>query len=138
MLLNVIVPELPSNGLFIPIPSSFPIGCWIFAAICKTVININLPINQTPWLLVLLSLLVQAVVHCGPLFTVISCSHSPALQQCRPVLFLLLVQQPGVDFQFRSMVPVLNSTKFLRQFVSDWPRSGAALSRDLEGVLYKF
>lgn len=36
VLLNEIVPELPSNGLFIPIPSSFPpIGCWIFAAICK-------------------------------------------------------------------------------------------------------
>ena len=37
-------------------------------------------------------LLVQAVVHCGPLFMVIWWFHSPALRQCRPVLFLWLVQ----------------------------------------------
>jgi len=46
-----------------------------------------------------LSFLVQAVVHCGPLYAVIWWSHSPALRQCRPVLFLWLVQQPGMDFQ---------------------------------------
>ena len=44
-------------------------------------------------------LLVQAVVHCDPMFTIIWWSHSPALRQCRPVLFLSFVQQPGMDFQ---------------------------------------
>src|SRR6218665_2863122 len=42
---------------------------------------------------------VQAVVHPGPLPTVIWWSHSPALRQCRPVHFLWLVLQPGMDFQ---------------------------------------
>ena len=42
---------------------------------------------------------VQAVVHSGPLLTVIWWSHSPALRQCRPVHFLLLAQKPGMDFQ---------------------------------------
>ena len=42
---------------------------------------------------------VQAVVHSGPLLTVIWWSHSPALRQCRPVHFLWLVQKPGMDFQ---------------------------------------
>src|SRR6218665_3688373 len=44
-------------------------------------------------------LLVQAVAHYGPLFTVIWWSHPPGMRQCRPVLFLWLVQQPGLDFQ---------------------------------------
>src|SRR6218665_3582585 len=35
---------------------------------------------------------VQAVVHSGPLLTVIWWSHSPALRQCRPVHFLWLTQ----------------------------------------------
>src|SRR6218665_1776004 len=42
---------------------------------------------------------VQAVVHSGPLLTVIWWSHSPALRQCKPVHFLWLVQKPGMDFQ---------------------------------------
>src|SRR6218665_3332386 len=41
----------------------------------------------------------QAVIHFGPLLTVIWWSHSPALRQCRPVHFLWLVQKPGMDFQ---------------------------------------
>jgi len=36
------------------------------------------------------------------------------------------------------MVLVLNSTTFSRLYFSAWPGSGAPLSRDLEGVLYKF
>ena len=35
-------------------------------------------------------------------------------------------------------MPVLNSTTFSRLFFSAWPRSGAPLSSDLEGALYKF
>ena len=35
---------------------------------------------------------VQAVVHSGPLLTVIWWSYSPALRQCRPVQFLWLVK----------------------------------------------
>src|SRR6218665_2528356 len=34
-----------------------------------------------------------------PLFTVMWWSHSPALRQCRPVLFLWLVQQHGMDLR---------------------------------------
>src|SRR6218665_3530991 len=54
------------------------------------------------WLLSSLYLLVQAIVHCGSMFTVIWLSHLPALLQCRPVLFLWLVQQRGMNFQCQS------------------------------------
>jgi len=45
---------------------------------------------------------VQAVVRCCPLSTVIWLSHLPALLQCRPVLFLWLVQQREMDFQSKA------------------------------------
>jgi len=88
-------------------------------------------------------LLVHAVVHCGPLSTVIWLSHLPALLQCRPVLFLWLVQQRGMDFQYRFKAHLPNGAcsqfyHLLKTVFSAWPGSGALLSRDLEGVLYKF
>ena len=63
------------------------------------------------------SLLVQAVVHCGPLFTVIWWSHSPARRQCRPVLFCCLANNLKWPSDWSKApppqtVPVLNSTTF--------------------------
>src|SRR6218665_951277 len=67
---------------------------------------------------------------------------APALRQCRPILCLLLVQQPGMDSN-RSKAP---PKRFLfsipppsqDMLFSAWPRSGAPLGMDLEGTLYKF
>src|SRR6218665_2528907 len=78
------------------------------------------------WLGALLSaalpLLVQAVVHCEPLSTVILWSNSPAQfalsATIQTLYFLWLVQQPGMDFQHilgaSQTVSVLNSTIFSR------------------------
>ena len=82
-----------------------------------------------------LSLLVQAVVHCGPLSTVICNNADP---------FFFRGWYYNLEWTSnRSKAPprwclFSTSTTFSRLLFSAWPGSGAPLSRDLEGALYKF
>ena|SRR6218665_184633 len=97
----------------------------------------------------MLSSLVQAVVRCGPLFSVhgnlvVSFARS-ATMQTRSFSVVGPTTWNGLPIdrkhlQNGRLTPVLNSTTFSRLLFSAWPGSGAPLItiRDLEGALYKF
>ena len=61
--------------------------------------------------------------------------------QCWPMKRAVMVNWVVCVSRFWTMdtaVTILNSSTFSRLFFSAWPGSGAPLSRDLEGALYKF
>src|SRR6218665_1663196 len=91
-----------------------------------------------------LALLVQVVVHCGPLLTVTWWSHSLALRQIKMQTRSFSVVGPttwnGLPIYLRHLPNDVCSQLYhpSRLFLRTWPGSGAPLSKNLEGALCKF
>src|SRR6218665_3216590 len=79
-----------------------------------------------------------------PSYTTVLCSRKfggpirPLCDNENPFFFCGWSNDLPIEVGTSQTVPVLSSTTFSRLFFFAWPESGAPLSRNLEGALYKF